>query len=255
MLTILIIEDNPEELNYCCNIIYCILKECQILKAESAEKALQFLSEYKVDLFFIDVDLPGMNGFQLAEEIRKKTDYIITTIVFLTGYQTNQLSIHQKYHHYEYIEKPYTQDSFTQRVGPLLKGLQRLYLQNICEHVTPRQKLILIETNNETCFVDFNDILYVETEGRTLKLHTKKKVLSNVTNKMTHFIKDVNSPSFVRCHKSYAVNVNNIQTIKHTSRRLWTAYFNENETCYCTISKTYYEKTYQHYLKMMKHKE
>lgn len=251
MLTILIIEDNPEELVYCANIINLILGECRILQAESAEKALQFLSGNKIDLFFIDVELPGMDGFQFAETIRRNPDYIMTFIIFLTGYQANQLEIHRKYHHYEYIEKPYSFDSFKQLVEPLLNGLELQKNQNESARLTRKRKMVLIETKGETFFIEFDDMLYVETDGKGLKLHTKQHIFSDIKINMECFIKDVNRTDFIRCHKSYALNINNILKIKNTRRRSWTAYFDEKQNCSCLISQTYYDKIHQQYLKMM----
>lgn len=248
MLTILMIEDNPNEMIYCENTIQKILTECNILKAASAEEALYLLHANKIDIFFIDVELPGMSGFQLAEEIRKDLSYLTTTIVFLTGYHADHLEIHRKYHHYEYIEKPYSLESLKERVGSMLIGLNMQKEKTAIPPTDKKKRMVLIETKTETFFIDFDEILFLETEGRKLKLHTRQKLITEVNGKIDSFIKELNHPLFVQCHRSYAVNINNITAIKNINRRLWAACFFEYENN-CFISQTYFEGIYQQYLK------
>ncbi|WP_027399243.1 LytR/AlgR family response regulator transcription factor [Anaerovorax odorimutans] len=257
MLNILIIEDNSEEINYCCHIIKNILENCVILKAYNAEGALYLMNQHKIDIFFIDVELPGINGFQLAEKIRKNPQYILSYIVFVTGCSVNQIDIHRKYHHYDYIDKPYTLETFKNRIEPLLMELSFQKSKNFGRNIRKstnapiKDKMVLVETKEETCFIIFNDILYAETKGRRLTLHTKHTIFTDLKANMETFIKDVNSDAFLRCHKSYAVNVNNISIIKNMGRRLWHAYFSRNLNCYCPISETYYDEFRSQYLKIM----
>ena len=58
------------------------------------------MNQYFIDVFFIDVELPCMNGFQLAQKIRQNCNYTLTNIVFVTGKQVDQLAIHKRYPFY-----------------------------------------------------------------------------------------------------------------------------------------------------------
>lgn len=241
MLNILVLEDNSSELDYLCDTINSILKECCLLKAKSGEEALVLMTQDQIDIFFIDVELPGMNGFQFAEQIRKNRDYILTYIVFITGYKANQLSIHKKYHHYEYIEKPYTVDSFEKAVGDLLRELDIQKERGKLKHPADnRKKMILLELREERILVDIDEILYFETEGRNLRVHTKQKSIPDISMTLEDVIHAANCSTIVRCHKSYAINVKNVRSIKNIDRRLWHAYFNDQSDSFCQISKTYH---------------
>lgn len=244
MLNILVIEDNVEELNYLCGAINSVLEECRILKAKSGEEALLLMTQKKIDIFFVDVELPGMNGFQLAGQIRRNMNYILTNIVFITGYKANQLRIHKKYHHYEYIEKPYTLNFFESAVGIMLQELDHQKNRNQKYQVNSKKKMILLESKEESMLVDLEDILYVETQGRSLLLHTKKRVFSDINMTLEDVIRAANSSFFVRCHKSFAINVNNVKWIKNVDRRLWCADFGYEPDFCCQISKTYYSDVY-----------
>jgi len=245
MLNVLIIEDNLDELNYCCNAINRILEKCNIIKATNGEEACVLMNQKRVDIFFIDVELPGINGFQLAEKIRQNMNYRLTNIVFITGYKANQLSIHKKYHHYEYIEKPYTLDSFEVIVGPLIRELDLQKRRNVKNQVDSKKKMILVETKDETVFVNLEDILYVETQGRNLLLHTKKQSIEDVKMTIDDMIQAVNNSLFVRCHKSYAIHIKNVKSIKSAARRLWHADFGYGSYNYCLVSKNYYNNVYR----------
>ena len=81
---ILSVEDN--EINQ--EIIDAAVKNCgfHILNAYSAEEALCLLDKYKVDLILMDIQLPGMNGYDLTRQIRKDARYQNTPIIAMTAY-------------------------------------------------------------------------------------------------------------------------------------------------------------------------
>jgi DNA-binding LytR/AlgR family response regulator len=245
MLNILVIEDHPDESDYCCNAINETLGNCNIMKAYNGEEAFVLMNQRFIDSFFVDVDLPGINGFQIAQEIRQNANYKLTPIVFITGYRANQLSIHKKYHHYEYIEKPYTLESFKHAVGPLL---QELNLQKERFHhlqTRERKKMVLLETKEDLMLVNLDDILYAERQGRGLLLHTKQQTFTDIKMSIDDIIRAANSHSFLRCHKSFAINIKNVKSITNITRRLWHAGFGYRSNLYCQISSTYYDNIYR----------
>lgn len=244
MLNLLIVEDNPCEMEYCCNAVTRILKDCMILKAGSGEEALALMTTQIIDVFLIDVELPGINGFRLAELIRSNPNYKLTSIVFISGHKVNQLKIHKKYHHYEYIEKPYSFESFDTSMKSFLNALDVLKQQNEKRPEDTKRKMILLEAKEETILVNPNDILFFETQGRGILLHTKYLNYYDIKMKIDDVIREAGSDYIVRCHKSYGVNIKNVKSIKIVSRRLWNAEFGDGMEQRCEISKTYYQRIY-----------
>lgn len=92
MLHIAICDDNPfllelteECLKECCANILPESLEYEILESfGSAEEVLEYLSHDPIDVLFSDIDMPGLNGYELAEKIRETNKEMV--IVFVSGY-------------------------------------------------------------------------------------------------------------------------------------------------------------------------
>ena len=84
---ILSIEDN--EINQ--EIVEAVLQHCgfQLLTAGSGEEALRLIEKYHVDIILMDVQMPGMNGYQLAKVIREKDGFYHIPIIAMTAHTTD----------------------------------------------------------------------------------------------------------------------------------------------------------------------
>lgn len=247
MLKILVLEDNARERAFLCRCIRQILSECQIYEAEDGAEALRLSAGQEVDVFFIDVELPGLvNGFQFAKQIRGNECYALTPIVFATGRRENSLKIHKQYHHYEYLSKPFDMETIRKAVGPLLLNLRSYRLQE-AETAGGRRKVILLESGKEQILILADDILFVEKERRTLRVVAKEnKIYSDIRVSLEDFIsKTVGVSHFVQCHKSYALNLNNVTGLVFEKRGLWQVQFNAPASVECFVSGTYHSDILQ----------
>lgn len=162
-----------------------------------------------VDIIFLDVDMPRINGIELANEIRSKTK----KLVFTTG--------HTKYA-YEafeanadaYLLKPYS-------LGKFIIAINKLFPESI----SPAPVIIPANQPNDFFFVKskeddlkivkirYDEIIMVEGQQNYVMIHTlSKKVLTymslNELNKMLAAFSD-----FMQLHRSFIVNLNQIETI------------------------------------------
>jgi len=94
----------------------------QILKAESGTSALKILEQEQVDLILLDVEMPGMNGFETAQSIRSRKETEKTPIVFITAaydleqFQQKSIAIENM----DYLTKPFDPDKFIRIVESYL---------------------------------------------------------------------------------------------------------------------------------------
>ena len=79
--TILAVDDRPEILN---NVSAALGDHYRVLGAPGGKMALQVMERYKIDLFYLDIEMPEMDGFELATRIRASAKYAKTPIIFLT---------------------------------------------------------------------------------------------------------------------------------------------------------------------------
>lgn len=185
-----------------------------VLKTSDYHELLAYMSNNLVNVVVLDIEFKNsnVNGLDIANEIRKinKDCYII----FITS-------------HFEYVMEAYEYKTFAYlfknalTVDTLSKTLTRLF--NDVSGNTRK----FIKINNKGTFIDLNDIQFIEKNGMRLIYHTihgdleTYNSLSNLENSLP--------PNFVRCHKSFIVNINNISSISLSENSIL---FNNNEICY-----------------------
>lgn len=155
--------------------------------------------EAKYDIIFLDIEMKRMDGMAAAQKIRSYDEDVI--IIFITnmaqyaisGYNVGALS---------FLLKPLPYFAFQQE---LTKSIIRLKKKN--------QKSILIPTENGVLKVTSNEIMYVESFGHDLIVHTQKDshVIRGTIKKMEE---ELNGLSFYRCNHGYLVNLAYVSGVK-----------------------------------------
>ncbi len=172
---------------------------------ESSLKALDFLNNESVDILFLDIDMQELNGLELR---RKSLE--IPVCIFITSHPEHALESFEM-ETLDFIVKPIKMDRFSQT------------MKRIEEYMEVRQKAELFESSlgGDTIYIKeghqqiklkLHDILYLEAlKDYTLIVTPQKRhcVLSSIGN----LLKEVHFQSFIRVHRSYAVQKNRIQKI------------------------------------------
>ena len=186
--------------------------KCKIvLKTDNANELLDFIQNNHIDVLILDVNLSSnINGIDLAERIRLINNDLY--LIFTTGHLEFAM-IAYKVKTFDYIAKPVTKER-------LETMLIRLYTD--AKGTTKK----FISINNKT-FINLNEIQFIKKDGMKLIYHT-------VNNEYTSYdslnrLKEVLPNNFVRCHKSYIANVNNINCIEANTN---TIFFENNSKCF-----------------------
>lgn len=238
MLNVMIVEDILKDAEYLKQIIEEIIDDAVFLICETGEKAMEYIYAQKmqIDIFFLDRELPEMSGFDLAARIRDIKCYIQTPIVFVTGHESDQLNALQEYHCYSYIVKPFNRGTVNKRIGTLL--------QNIIESKThkPLKKGILIDTVDGSKIIYADNIIGTEVAGHCCKIYTITGNYEIVRMSLLKIIELVDSKYFIRCHKSFSLNLNLVEKIRKLRRNIWIPEFEVETDFRCEISRTYYNE-------------
>ena len=80
--TVMAVDDRPEILS---NVNAALRGHYKVLGAPGGKQALEIMTRQKIDLFYLDIEMPEMDGFELARRIRADSKYADTPILFLTG--------------------------------------------------------------------------------------------------------------------------------------------------------------------------
>lgn len=236
MINVLIVEDNYEDMEYCASLLCRMNIDINIIKVGTGEKAMDTLLKNDVDIAFIDIYLPDCNGLKLAADIRKIDKYQLLNIIFVTVEADRQLAAYKEFHCYDYITKPFTAEQFYSAVDLLFKGLQRQ--KNEIRNIKAKQ-YTSIQCKDGKYLIEKDNILFIKSSGKTLDLFMTDRVIPDIKMKIADFVMQLNEPFFMRCHKSFAVNLLKIDHIKKRKNRTWDiTFFDSKAVCY--ISRTYY---------------
>ncbi|MBQ9700556.1 MAG: response regulator transcription factor [Lachnospiraceae bacterium] len=154
-----------------------------------------------VDAIFMDITLSvdgRENGIDIAKRIKEEHPNI--SIVFYTG-------------NVEYAEKIFEVDPLWLLLKPTNDDRIRTVLKKLIE-VTTGNEYIVVKKVGELHRVNVNDIFYVESQGKYVKVHTDKECLATI-NKLDNIMEQLGE-NFVRCHKSYLVNIKKVKQFTYS---------------------------------------
>lgn len=184
-------------------------------KFSSPIKALEFLNNNAVDLIFLDIEMPIINGFDFAKKLQNNS-----LIIFTTAYEQYALKSYD-YLTIDYLLKPLDAARVERAINRAkeyiaLKNNQPSLDLNMAEE-------ILIKSNRRTYKININEILYIEGLKDYIIIHTLEQKLITASNLKT-FSNKIPEQQFIRVSKSFIVNIKKV-----TSFTAQCIYINEIE--------------------------
>jgi DNA-binding LytR/AlgR family response regulator len=203
-----IIEDEPLARNFLNR--YCEKNGMLDVKGEfaSAEEALNFIQANPVDLLFLDVEMPGITGFQLLDVLHYNPKVILTTS------KTDYAYTAFEYNVVDYLKKPIQYNRFEDAIKKVLA------LKDNAEAATALPNAsnddFFIKCEGKLIRLNYNDILFIESIGDYVKYVTaEKKYITHSTLKGVE--ESVDKNKFMKIHRSYVINLTKIQDIEDNS--------------------------------------
>ncbi|PSL47926.1 LytTR family two component transcriptional regulator [Chitinophaga niastensis] len=184
----------------------------------NAGSAAEFLSLNKVDLVFLDIEMPGMNGLDFAKSISPQTLVIFTTAYAeyaLNSYEVDAI---------DYLVKPVHQQRFEKAVNKALVYQGLLDVQHTSNSTASvASDSMYVKADRKFFHVLFKDILFIEGLKDYVVLQVQDKKIITAMNIKTIY-DQLPSHLFVRVSKSYIINVGSITTFDNN-----TIYINQHE--------------------------
>ena len=184
-------------------------------------QGLKAIQEYKPDLIFLDIQMPKINGFEMLELLDQPP-----AVIFTTAFDEYAIKAFEA-HAVDYLLKPFNQERFDKAIE---KSLSTLGIQNganqknsSAEKTTqelletasqsPAQnQRIVVKNGSKIKIIPVQDVFYLEAADDYVKIHTKEGYfLKNKT--MNHFEQILDPQHFVRSHRSYIINIQQITRI------------------------------------------
>jgi len=166
---------------------------------EDAESALNCLNNQKIDVIFLDIEMPGMSGIDLLDALAYMPHVVFTTSNREYAYEAFEYDI------VDFLKKPISWSRFQRAVEKVVEKEQSL--DAVAERSAATE--IYIKSDGRLVRIPFKDILFFETTGDYVKLVTaQKNYLFHGTIKALDA--KLNSPRLLKVHRSYIINLDHI---------------------------------------------
>ncbi len=200
--------------------------EAEFVEAKNGLEALEILGKETVDVAFLDINMPGVNGLAVASAILEQPvteDSPKPLVVFATAYDAHAVRAFELAA-LDYVVKPFQPNRLTQTMERIRFALSKVeaqeektnnlrgYLKQ-SETAVPLTKLWGEKENKTAVLVDYTDILWIEADSKKVFMQSRR----NGRLAVRYTIKELESMlapySIVRVHKAYLVNLNEIAEV------------------------------------------
>lgn len=200
-LKVAVCDDDAVQRGYLCEVAAAwAKKEKHLLELRQYGRGEEFLFDYSeekdFDILLLDVEMPGMNGIELAKKVRAES--AVVQIIFITGY-------------YEYFGDGFDVSALHYLLKPVDDEKLCPVLDRAVSNLSYRQRSLWVTCGEGSVKVALSDIVYVEAENVYVAVHTmgEKYRMRMALGKLAGQLDE----TFFKVHRSFIVNLNHVRGI------------------------------------------
>lgn len=200
----LIVDDEPIAQNILKDFISKVDHLNLVGCASNANEAFNVVQQKQIDLIFLDINMPGIDGMAFAKIIPKEIHVIFTTAY--REYAIEGFNLEAT----DYLLKPIPFDRFLKSVAKVKESLGK----NSSASIPEKPEFLFVRQDRKMEKIDFSDILYIESYADYIKIHLKDRVLV-VRESISNFENKLPESQFIRFHRSFIGNILAIDSYTH----------------------------------------
>lgn len=192
-------------------------------EAENGTDALFLIKKTKPDLIFLDISLPGIDGFNILEQAKSDHNPII---IVVSGSEEHAIKAFD-YYAFDYLLKPYRDARFFKALDNVIHHF-KMYQNKTAEDTAGQEQInettaakndfIPIKNAGKIQFIATEQIEYIEASGYYIEINTKdKKHL--LRQSMSRILNKLDPSRFIRIHRSIIINLHFMQEITRSSNK------------------------------------
>lgn len=199
---------------------------------DDSRKLMECIQNEKIDVLFLDIDMPYHNGMDIAGYINELG--LQTILIFITSHDA---LVYQTfaYRPFGFIRKTH----INQEIDELVRRVHNELLEN-------KQELV-IQKGQELTRVFIKDIIYIEAEKNYLMIRTCDDII-RIRETMMNLSNELQGKGFIRCHKGYLVHAEYIEKLKNSEIILRTG----NENVVLPVGRSYEKEVHRKILEMLR---
>jgi DNA-binding LytR/AlgR family response regulator len=168
-------------------------------------KAISFLMNTRVDLIFLDINMPELSGIQLLKSLSSTPKVVFTTAYSEYGAESYD------YNAVDYLLKPVKYERFLKAVNKVIDISSKENVKN--ETIKEHDDFIYVKSGTQTIKLPVDEILYIEGAGNYMTFFTLNRKIMSLFS-MNELIRLLPCDKFVRIHKSYIIAIKHINVIE-----------------------------------------
>lgn len=181
----------------------------------SAVEALQALETHKIDLIFLDIQMPDLTGIELARVLDKSTNS--PRIIFTTAYNHFALEGY-KVDALDYLLKPFNYEEFLRAANKAKAYFEMKNQASLPGTAQQPEEYIFLKVEYQMVKVPLKSILFIEGLKDYVKVHIENKQRQILTLTSLKSLEDrLPSGRFMRVHRSYIINLDQINAVTRNS--------------------------------------
>ena len=188
-------------------------------EAGDGNRLLELYEETRPDVVLMDVEMPGMTGIECAKVIQDRNPR--TVLVFATAHEQYMRSAFEVYA-FDYLVKPFRLERALNTLSLIRERLtaQSPAPEPVRPHPTAASGRLMLKHREGLSFLDIPSILLIQREERASVLYLSDGSRYVTSDSLSELEQRLPEEMFFRCHKSYIVNLNHIDSIAPYGR--WT---------------------------------
>jgi len=188
----------------------------ELVKAcKSGFEAMEIMQKEKIDLVFLDIQMPDISGIQFLKSLKTKPLVIFTTAYEKYALQGFELDV------IDYLLKPFSFERFLKSVNKAqeyLNLIEKPILQPQKEDLSTSEKYLFVKSDYKLVKIDIKDILYIEGLKDYVKIYVEGQERPVITlSSMKAVEEKLPSNSFIRVHRSFIVAIEKVRFIQRNT--------------------------------------
>ena len=168
--------------------------------------ASALLEKEQIDLAFLDIQMPQLNGLELAHKVGENTKVVFTTAFeqyALEGFKADAI---------DYLLKPFNYEEFRHAVGKALAWFAPRHPQTTKSEPQKVSKSLIVKADYKQHVILLSEILYVKGEKDYVRIRTTNGEIKSLMS-MRSVEQSLPKGQFQRIHRSYIVNLDRVTTV------------------------------------------
>jgi two-component system LytT family response regulator len=212
-----------------------------VAQCPSAHHALEAIEQFQPDIAFVDIEMPGLSGLELAEQLSKNTTPV-PKVVFVTAFREFALNAFE-FHAFDYLLKPFSDDRLASCLSKLVDSFfdsdvvqQHLKLDELLSRKTGNsidgfirnlevtsggsmselQRTVSMKSGSEWIRVRLDDISWIEAAGDYMCVHTLEGT-HIIRKTLKQFEQELDPNLFPRVNRSAMINMSKLKRLTPNS--------------------------------------